>query len=293
MSKTMGKKVIYLAILMMCCACSKHEKLLIGGAGWQQIAIVDKKSGEIEWKHSLESGEECNDVDMNKNGEILYAYKQGAKLIRRNGEVVWDYKAGENEEAYTASILNSGNYMIALCGTPARIVELDGKGETVKELKFNTATPDISRQFRRVRKTPQDTYLVPLMYKHKISEISAEGRYLRSVLCTGSPNSVELANDGNWIVSCGDTRLFLEINPDAKKIVKTVETTSLNWGALLHVSELVRYKNGNTLVANSRMESNDKSQPMLLEIDSTSHIVWRMPFNPGIEDVTTVRSFYE
>ncbi|MDR2119600.1 MAG: hypothetical protein LBP64_01820 [Tannerella sp.] len=289
----MKKKVVYLAILVICCACSKQEKLLIGGAGWQQIAIIDKKSGEIEWKHSLEPGEECNDVDMNRDGEILYAYKQGAKLVRRDGEVVWDYKAGENEEAYTASVLGTGNYMIALCGVPARIVELDGKGEIVKEIRFNTATLDISRQFRRIRKTPQDTYLVPFMHKRKISEINAEGRFLKSILCTGSPNSVELGENGNWIVSCGDTRLFQEIDPEAKRIVKTIETASLNWGALLYVSELVCYKNGNTLIANSRMGSNDKSQPMLFEVDSTGHIVWRLPFNPSIDDITTVHSFYE
>jgi hypothetical protein len=290
----MKKKIIYLAMLVVCCACSKHEKLLIGGAGWQQIAIIDKKSGEIEWKHALAAGEECNDVDRNRKGEILYAYKQGVRLITRDGETVWDYKAKENEEAYTASVLESGNYLIALCGMPARIVELDDKGEAVKEITFNTATFDIGDQFRRIIKTPQNTYLVPLMYKHKVSEINGDGRYTKSILCYGSPNSVKLADNGNWIVSCGDARSYIEINPATKKVEKTVETTSLNWGALLQVSELVRYKNGNTLVANSGMPGGDnQSQPMLLEIDSTNHIVWRMPFNPAIENITTVHSFYE
>ena len=131
---SMTKKIcIYLAMLAMCSACSKNEKLLIGGIGWQEIAIVNKKSGEIEWKHSLSPDEECNDVDMNKRGEILYAYKQGAKLIKRSGEVVWDYKVGENEAVYSASVIESGNYMIAIAGKPlARIVELNGKNEVLK-----------------------------------------------------------------------------------------------------------------------------------------------------------------
>jgi hypothetical protein len=75
--------------------------------------------------------------------------------------------------------------------------------------------------------------------------------------------------------------------------VKTIETTSLNWGALLQVSELVRYKNGNTLVANPPLPGGDRSQPMLLELDTANHVVWRMPFNPAIETVTTVHSFFE
>ena len=231
---------------------------------------------------------------MNKRGEILYAYKQGAKLIKRSGEVVWDYKVGENEAVYSASVIESGNYMIAIAGKPlARIVELNGKNEVLKEVRFNTTTFDVSRQFRQVLKTPQNTYLVPLTFKRKISEISEEGRYLKSVLCNGAPNAVKIAANGNWVVSCGSIHSFSEIDPQTKKIVKTIETTNLNWGSLLYVSELVCYPNGNTLVSNSSMESDDKSQPMLLEIDPDGQVVWRMPFNPGITNITTVHSFYE
>ncbi|MDR1408200.1 MAG: hypothetical protein LBJ23_09180 [Tannerella sp.] len=289
----MKKKIVCLMMLMACAGCSKQEKLLIGGAGWQQIAIVDKKSGEVEWKHDLASGEECHDVDMNAKGEILYAYRQGVRLIRRNGEVVWDYRARDGEEAYTAGVIDRGRYMIALCGMPARIVELDDRGATLKEIKFNTSTPDIGLQFRRISKTPQHTYLVPLTGKRKISEIGEDGRFMKSILCNGAPNSVCLTDDGHWIVSCGDTRLFAEIDPVTKKTVKTVETASLNWGALQHVSELIRYRNGHTLIANARMDGDDASQPLLFEIDTASRIVWRMPFNPDIRNVTTVHSFYK
>ena len=63
----MKKQVIFLALLVSCCSCMKKEKLIIGGSGWQQIAIVDKASGEIEWNHELEPDEECNKVEVTPN----------------------------------------------------------------------------------------------------------------------------------------------------------------------------------------------------------------------------------
>jgi len=289
----MKKIFLNFAIILVCCACSKQEKLLVGGIGWSKIAIIDKASRDMEWVHTLAPDEECIDVDITAKGEILYAYKQGAKLIKRDGTVVWDYKAGENEEIHTASVIESGNYLLGICGIPARIVELNKNGEPVKEVPFNTATPEIDRQFSQILKTPQNTYLVPLTYKRKISEIGEDGRFIKSVLCGCSPNSVKLANNGYWVVSCGEGQSFLEINPVTKKIVRTVTTDMLNWGSLLYVSELIRYKNGNTLIANSNMNNDDKSQPLLFEIDSSGYIAWRMPYNPNIGNITTVQSFYK
>ncbi|MDR3262592.1 MAG: hypothetical protein LBT78_12285 [Tannerella sp.] len=291
--KTIKKQFIYLTLLLVCCSCAKKEKLLIGGAGWPQIAIIDKASGTIEWSHPLAPEEECNDVEATSRGEILYAGKQSAKLITRKHQPVWSYEAKEGEAIYTATILESGNYMLAIAGLPARIVELDKKGVPVKEVSFHAATPDIDRQFRHILKTPQNTYLVPLMDKHKVSELNDEGRVLKSILCGGNPFSVQLTEDGKWLVSCGDAHSFVEIDPEARKIVKTVESGDLNYGALLCVSELIRYRNGNTLIANWNGHSEDTSQPLLLELDSTNRVVWRLAYNPEITNISTVYSFFE
>jgi len=289
----MKKQIVFLLLLILCCSCAQKEKLLIGGSGWQHIAIVDKKSGKIEWIHDLAVGEECNKVEMTPNGYILYAYKQGARLIDRKHQVIWDYIAGEGEELHFASLLESGNYLLAMCGHPARITELDKDGNPCKEFTFDTAIPDVHNQFRQILKTPQNTYLIPLMGKHKISELDENGRFLKSVLCGGTPFSVKLIEEGNWLVSCGDGRSLVEIDAKTRATLKKIETTSLNWGSLLFVAEAIRYNNGNTLIANWNGRSNDKSQPRLLEINPDDQIVWRLPFNPEISLITTVFSFFE
>ena len=289
----MKKQLIYLVLILFCCSCSKKEKLIIGGFDWQKIAIIDKASGEIEWTHDLSPEEICCDVEVTPKKEILYAYKGGAKLITRNHDIIWDYKTQENEELYTATRLESGNFLLGICGIPARIVELDKNGEFLKEVTFNTGTSDISQQFRHILKTPQDTYLVPLTSKRKISEISEDGRYLKSAFCGSRPYAVKLGENGQWVVSCGEGKYFLEIDPETKKEVRKVETSSLNWGTLLVVSELERYKNGNTLIANWNPDKADRSQPLLLEIDLENKIVWRLSNNPQIVSISTVYSFFE
>ena len=287
----MKKQLIFLTVLALCCSCTKKEKLIIGGSGWQQIAIVDKATGKIEWKHELAPEEECNKVEVTPKGQILYAYKQGAKLIDRKHQVIWDYKVDEGEELHYASYSN-GSYVLAICGMPARIVELDKSGSPVKEIKFQTGILNVHNQFRQILKTAENTYLIPLMGKYKVSEMTEEGRFIKSALTGGTPFSVKLLDDGTWLVSCGEGRSLVEVDPETKGVIKKIETTDLNWGTLLFVAEAIRYKNGNTLIANWNVHSNDNSQPLLIEINPSNQIVWRLPFNPEIISITTVYSFF-
>jgi len=287
----MKKQIIFFVLFALCCACSKREKLLIGGSGWQQIAIVDKATGIVEWKHDLARREECNKVEMTPEGHILYAYKQGAKLIDRNHQVIWDFTVNEGEELHYATCQKSGGYLVALCGTPARIVDLDKNGNPVREFTFDTEIPNVHSQFRQILKTPQNTYLIPLMGKNAIAEIDENGRFLKNFLCGGTPFSVKLVGEGNWLVSCGEGRFLAEIDPKTGEIIKKIESDDLNGGLLLFVTEAIRYKNGNTLIANWNGHSNDKSQPLLLEINPSNQIVWRLPENPEIKNISTVFSF--
>ena len=288
----MKKQIIFLALFLLCCSCSREEKLLIGGSGWQQIAIVDKFSGVVEWKHDLAPKEECNKVEMTQKGHILYAYKQGAKLIDRNHQVLWDFKVNEGEELHYATCLKSGDYLVAICGDPARIVDLNKNGNPVRELTFDTGIRNVHSQFRQILKTPQNTFLVPLMGKNTIAELDENGRFIKSFICGGTPFSVKLVDGGHWLVSCGEGRFLAEIDSKTGETIKKIETADLNGGALLFVTEVIRYNNGNTLIANWNGHSNDKSQPLLLEINSSNQIVWRLPENPEIKNISTVFSFF-
>lgn len=288
------KKQLFLlaAVLCFCCTSCKKEKLAIAGSGWQEIAIIDKKSGDIEWKHSLENGDECNDIEVTPEGHILYAYAKGARLINRNHEIIWDYKAMENEEIHSATRLNEGGYMLAVCGEPARIVELDPNGTQTKEVSFRTLIFDIHQQFRQITKTSDGTYLVPLMEKRKIIQLTSEGRNKGSIFTGTDLFSVKVLNNENLLVSCGASGRFMEINPALHRD-SIITTSNIQGGSLLYVAEVVPYENGNKLIANSNMYSLDKSQPLLIEINENDEIIWSLPYNKEIKNITSVYSFTE
>ena len=120
-----------LALLFLSCSLqlSAQEKLVLAGSGNPAVMIVDKQSGAVEWKHTLEKGEECNTVAVTKQGNILYSYKKGAKLIGTDHRVIWDYKTPEGTELQSATLLNDGGFLLGICGNPARLIELDKNGK--------------------------------------------------------------------------------------------------------------------------------------------------------------------
>ena len=281
-------------VISTCCSCSNtREKLLVSGCGWKQVAILDKKTGEIEWSHPLNKGEDCNDVEITREGKILYAYTSGARMITRDQQTVWDFKAKKGEELFTATQLPSGHYMLAICGTPSRIIELDPQGHPVEEIKFDTSITGVHDQFRQIVKTPQNTYLIPLMGKGEVVEMTKEKEIINRVECGGNPFAIQILKNGNWLVSCGDAHNFVEIDPAGKQIVRKVGSDDLQNISLLFVAELVRYDNGNTLISNWNGHSKDKSQPLLVEITPDNTVVWALPLHQDIINISAVYSFRE
>lgn len=287
------KKLLFLLSAVICLNACKVEKLAIAGSGWDEIAIIDKKTGIIEWKHTLEPGDECNKIEVMPNGNVLYAYSKGAKLINRNHETIWDYKAKENQEIHSASRLKDGNYMIGICGEPARIVELDPSGKQIKEITFPTLTFDVHNQFRQITKNDDGLYLVPLLEKQKVIFLSSEGRNKGSVFAASGAFSVKVLKNNNLLVSCGRDRRFVEIDPANPQRENMIYTREINGGILRYVAEIILYKNGNKLIANSNMYNSGMSQPLLIEIDNDNNVVWSLPYNKDIKNITAVYSFFE
>ena len=289
------KKQLFLltATVCLCFSACKNEKLAIAGSGWNDIAIINKKNGNIEWKHTLEPGDECNDIEVTPEGNILFAYAKGAKLMNRNHETLWDYKAGENEEIHTATRLPDGGIMVAVCGEPARIIEFDKNGKQTNEITFRTYIFDVSYQFRQVAKTDDGVYLVPLIGKQTVLRYNTEGQNMGLVYVGHDVFSVKPLENNNLLVSCGRSSLFIEINPEKQHRDSTLVTNEIHGGILRYVAEIFLYKNGNKLIANSNLYNTDKSQPLLIEIDPKNNVVWKLPYNKEIKNITAVYSFFE
>lgn len=266
----------------------KGEKLLIAGCGWDRIAVVDKQTGRLDWEHLLGKGEDCNDVEVTAEKQILYAYTAGARLISPEQQVIWDYKVGKNEELFTATQLPDGGYLLAICGHPARIVELDKKGHTVKETGFDTGIQSVHNQFRQIEKTSRSTYLVALFGTGEVIEVNEKGSILFRMQVGGTPFMIKQLKNRNWLVACGDGHRWVEVDPVKRELVHVVSSDDLSDVSLLFVAELCRYKNGTTLVANWNGHSSDKSQPKLMEVDAQNRVVWKLNDTGLIKNISAV-----
>jgi len=265
-----------------------QQKLLVGGSGWGQVAILDKTTGEIEWSHGLDKGTECNDTEITREGNILIGYKKGAKLINKDQKVIWDFKAEPGQELFTATQLPNGNYFLAACAHPARFITLNKKGKKISEQNYDFNIKNAHGQFRQVLPTKNNTIIIPVLGKGEVIEINKKSKVIKRIKVGGNPFSVKVMPDGNWIVACGDAHKFVIIDPKKQEIVKSildsdVEKVSLNFVAEPHI-----LKNGNILFANWNGHAKDKTQPKIIEINPENEVVWTLPHNEKIKNISTV-----
>ena len=282
-------KIQVLFVLLLCgslCA-PAQKKLLLGGSGWNKIVLLDKKSKQVEWSHRLNPGDECNCVAYTKKGQILYAYRKGAKLITKDGQTVWDYPVAGEGELHTASVLPDGGYLLGITGKPARIVELDKKGKVRKEITYDTRINSLHGQFRQLRKSREGTYLVPLMSRHTVVELDADGKLLQSYNAEGNTFSVLELKNGNLLISCGDAHSFLEVDRKTGDLLRKVKQNDIDGVALQVVAEIAAVKD-HLLVCNWAGHSRVKDQPSLIELDADGKVVWSLCDSENIRNVSAV-----
>jgi hypothetical protein len=255
------------------------------------VAIVDKKSNTVGWIHQLQKGDDCNDVEITKAGHVLYAYKGGARLVSKAQEVIWDFRVEKGQELYTATELPSGEYLLGVCAHPSRIITLDRNGNKIKEQNFDSGISNVHGQFRQIYPTKDHTYLVPLMGKGEVIELTASGEVIRRIEVGGNPFSVKVLKDGNWLVACGDAHKYVVVDPVKQLVKETVSAGDLTNVSLLFVAEVHSYDNGNVLVANWNGHSKDKTQPKLVEIDSKNRVAWQLAPIEAIANISAVYSF--
>ena len=88
------------------------------------VSIV-AADGSIEWQVDAKNPQDCW---MLPNGNVLFAYLNGAKEVTKDKQVVWEYKAPEKIECHAAQPLPNGNVLIVEGGT-SRIIEVDRQGK--------------------------------------------------------------------------------------------------------------------------------------------------------------------
>ena len=271
------------------CTSSKRpiKELYFAGCANGYIGRVDYNSGEILWKKSAPAPEDCNDIEFTKKG-VLYAYSDGARLVKESGEIIWDYKAPKGAELYTATTTKKG-YMLAMCGKPLSIIVLlDKNGVVTKEIKFNTGSESIHGQLRQVIATDHDTFLVPVMSRGYLIEVNHLGKIVKKIKVGGNPFSVHKTNNKDeYMVSCGDDGKIVFVNLYDGMVRRQITNDDIVGDVkMLFVAELKMLKNGNILIANWNGHSVNKTEPLIFEIDSDNRVVSKMNNSGNISKIS-------
>jgi len=270
-------------------ACSKATShYYLGGSGWNKIALVDSE-GTTLWKHELDKGQECNSVTSFPEGKLLYAFKKGAKLIDENHQILWEYKSDKGAELHAASRTEQGNILLGICGHPARILEFSEKGEKLVDISFETAIENPHGQFRQISKNKKGNYIVPLLGKRTIVELDATGNIIQELNLKVSVFSVDILDNGNWLLSCGDSHKLTEIVPETKEVVWELKENDISGAPLRFVAEAKRLENGNTIICNWGGHSRDKAKSaQIFEIDAANNLVWKIEDYKSFGNVSTM-----
>lgn len=259
------------------------EKLLLGGSGWNKIVILDKESKKVVWEHPIEAGEECNSVEATPEGNILYAYRQGAKLIDRNHQVIWDVKVPVKDscEMQTVALLDDGNYLLAWCGHPATILEVGPDGKVLSTTEYETGIENPHAQFRQVRKNKRGNYLMPLFETGDIREISPAGELVKAVKVGGTPFTTAELPNGNHLIAGGDGHFYMEMNLDTDQVVRKINANDIEGASFYFVAGLLPTAQGE-YVCNWQGHGTDANAgklPQLIEVNKDGKIIWSLNDN--------------
>lgn len=287
--------LLSISFLLTFVSCQKKsERLLLGGSGWNKIAIVDKDTKQITWEHPLEKGWECNSVAVAPDGNILFSYSKGAKLITLDHQEIWNIPAPAGCEMQTARVLPNGNYLLAWCGTPARIMEVDAKGTILSSTDYETGVEHSHAQFRQVNKNKRGNYLMPIFATGDVREISPEGTLVKTVQVGGTPFSVAELENGNYLVACGDGHYYIELNYETGEVVRKVDVKDIEGAQLFFVAQLLPTKEGTTYVCNWQGHDGEAASlnyPQLLEVDKSGKMIWSLNDNSTFGMISAICPF--
>ncbi|MGL4851809.1 MAG: hypothetical protein ACRC3Z_04070 [Phocaeicola sp.] len=285
-------RLIYLFTLILICQSSYAQEVnqfYLAGCGNKFIARADYQSGQILWRREAPVPEDCNDIKIYREG-ILYAYRQGARMITEKGKTLWDYKAPEGFELYSARKV-SGGYLVAMCAPETPIlIYLDRQGVVKEKIEIKIGDTSVHDQIRHVAKWGKNNYLVPIMATGEILCLDKKGYVKRGLKVGGTPFSISQSFKKDvWWVACGDGSKIVAIDVKKWEIISEITNSKLEkFGVkMLFVAEVQELSNGHLMVANWNGHTKDKSQPKLFVITPEGELVSTLPPNDNIHNISS------
>jgi outer membrane protein assembly factor BamB len=266
------------------------HRLLIADDSTHRIAIV-AADGKIEWQHKIG---QIHDLHLLGNGNVLcqLTWTHIVEVNPRTDKIVWEYDSakkkgneGKRVEVHSFQRLADGTTMIAESGA-GRIIEVDTKGDIVRQISLKIAKSNPHSDTRLVRKLDTGNYLVCHESQGLVREYDRTGKIVWEYAVPlfdmkpkpghgpeGFGNSVFAAvrlSNGNTLISTGNGHSVLEVTP-GKDIVWSLKQNDLPKIQLAWVTTLQLLPNGNIVLGNCHAGPNN---PQVIEITRAKEVVW-------------------
>ena len=276
------------------------------------------RDGKVAWTYSIPTNlmvygksemAELGDCTRFSNGDILFSYRWGARIVTPEKKIIWDYHAAPNTEIHSAQPAGKNRVLIAQNGAPTKLFLINTvTGNVEKELALPTPYPNSAHgQVRRAHLTKAGTFLVGLMEEHRVAEFDADGKEVWSFACpdtwTGPRpknggtisawDAIRLKN-GNTLISGDEYGYVLEVNPKGE-IVWELGKNDLPGYPLDVVQEIGRLDNGNTVISNwvagNVKSDNWPSTIQIIEVTPAKKVVWalRQWNNPDLGPASSIQ----
>jgi len=235
-----------------------------------KVFVVSAK-GKAIWEYPAEN---CNDIWVLPNGNLLFNTGHGVKEVTRSKEVVFSYES--KSEIYACQRLSNGNTFIGECNS-GRLLELNPDGKIIKTIKLLPDSVDGGHSFmRNARKLENGNYLVAHYGLDKVCEYDSIGKLVFEIPIKGGPHSVIRLPNENTIIACSDHNGEPKVVEVDKKVAIVWQLTKneLPGIELKFMTGMQCLPNGNLLLTNWLGHNQFGKAPHAFEITRDKKVVW-------------------
>ncbi|MDP4205178.1 MAG: PQQ-binding-like beta-propeller repeat protein [Bacteroidota bacterium] len=238
-----------------------------------RVGICDE-NGKIVWEINCAHPQDAWVLPNGK--QVLTSSKDDAMIIRiKDKKVLWHYKIESPYENPYVQPLRNGHVVIGIEGRNA-FLEFNKRGKLIHETKVAINARQVHGTFRFVRRTKEDTYVIPVTAENQFREVNLSGEVIRVFNYKGKDaiSALRLAN-GNTILGVGSTGEIVEVDKNDQVVWrisnKDLPDLSINFIAGMHLAGDILYVTNYGLQGNSSREL-----PHYFAINrKTKQVVWR------------------
>jgi len=252
----------------------------------QGKVFIVSAEGKPEWEYPAEN---CNDIWVLPNGNLLFNTGHGVKEVTRKKEVVFSFES--KSEIYACQRLPDGNTFIGECNS-GRLLEVNPEGKIVKTIKLLPDSVDGGHSFmRNARKLKNGNYLVAHYGLDKVSEYDSVGKLVSEIPVKGGPHSVIRLSNGNTLIACSDHNgepQVIEVDKD-HKIVWQLTKNELPGIELKFMTGMQCLPNGNLVLTNWLGHNQFGKAPHAFEITRDKKVVWTFNDNTFLKTMSSIQ----